>query len=158
MRRPLDKPTDIARASAVSRALDALLYSGEEDEKRDTRAYGWNKQHYEEGRDAMKMWYEELSEIDAVISENVEVPLSPLPTQNLLERISSAVESVSTWYAAPVPVYQKRLLHIHYDELAEVEGDLRSGKINAAEAEARFNTIMADLSEIENFSKFFLWG
>lgn len=157
MSRPLTKPTDIVRSSAVSKALQALLYGGDE-EWRDTTARGWNKQHYEEGRDAMKMWYEELSEIDAVISENVEVPLSPLPTQNLLERISSAVEAVNTWYAAPVPVYQRRMLHIHYNELAEVEGDLRSGKINAAEAEARFNIIMTELAEIENFSKFFLWG
>jgi len=157
MGRPLSNPSQITRSEAVARALDALLY-GDDEPERDTTAQGWNRLHYEEGRDAMKMWYEDLQDIDAVISENVEVPLSQLPTSNLVEKISSAVEAVSTWYAAPVPVFQKRLLHIHFNELAEVEGDLRSGKINAAEAEARFNVIMSDLSEIENFSKFFLWG
>jgi hypothetical protein len=157
MEYPLTNPSQITRSSAVARALDSLLH-GRDELPRDTTAQGWDKRHYEEGRDAMKMWYEDIVDIDAVISENVEVPMSPLPTPNLLERLEAAVNAVNTWYAAPVPVYQKRMLHIHYDELAEVEGDLRAGKINAAEAEARFNAIMADLSEIENFSKFFLWG
>lgn len=156
MGRSLRNSSQINNSGAVSRALEFLLHSGE-DGQRDTKAKGWDEEHPVEGRNTMQ-WFEELEEIDAVISENVEVPLSPLPTANLVERIGSAVEAVSTWYAAPVPVFQKRMLHIHYDELSEIEGDLRSGKVNAADAEARFGAIMDDLSQIENFSKFFLWG
>jgi len=81
----------------------------------------------------MKMWYEELQDIDAVISENVEVNPTALPTGDLLERIDTAVEALNSCYALAVPVWQKRMLHLHYNELAEVAGDLRAGKINAAE-------------------------
>ena len=150
---PLTHGSQIGSSSAIARALDALLH-GRDELPRDTKAQGWNKYHYGEGEDAMKMWFEELSDIDAVISENVEVPMTPLPTSSLVETIRAAVENLSTWYAAPVPVYQKRALHIHYDELAEVEGDLRTGKINPAEAAARYDAIMADLSQIEAFSNF----
>jgi hypothetical protein len=151
---PLTRASQIIDPEAVQKALDALLHGGDEPADRDTRAKGWNEGVY--NMEAKKMWYEELSDIDAVISENVEVPLTTLPTGNLVNQIEEAVERLSTWYAAAVPVFQKRMLHIHYDELAEVAGDLRGGKINAAEAQARFHTIMADVAEIEGFSKFFM--
>jgi hypothetical protein len=103
----------------------------------------------------MKMWYEELADIDALISENVEVNPSVLPTGSLLSQIDEVVERLSTCYALAVPVYQKRALHIHYDALAEVAGSLRGGKINAAEAQARFSNIMAEVNEIVDFSNLF---
>jgi len=149
----LQRASQIVRGSAVQKALDALMY-GEDEPRRDTKAKGWKTGRYGEGEEVMTMWYEELADIDKLISENVEVPITALPTGDLVERIGAAVESVSTWYAAPVPVFQKRMLHIHYQELAEIEGDLRGGKINVAEAEARFDTIMADLAQIESFSNF----
>ena len=151
---PLRRAAQIVDSEAVEAAVDMLLRGGDE-VSRDTRAHGWNTQHYGEGDDAMKMWYEELSDIDQLISENVEVNPSVLPTGNLVSQIDEVVERLSTCYALAVPVYQKRALHIHYDELAEVAGDLRSGKINAAEAQARFDNIMADVNEIVDFSNLF---
>jgi hypothetical protein len=151
---PLTRASQIIDPEAVSRALDALLHGGDEPADRDTRAKGWD-----EGVNDMeqkKMWYEELSDIDAAISESVEVRLTALPTGELVDQIEECAQRLSTWYAAAVPVFQKRMLHIHYDELAEVAGDLRGGKINAAEAKARYQTIMADVAEIEGFSKFFM--
>ena len=103
----------------------------------------------------MKMWYEDLQDIDAVISENVEVNPTALPTGDLLTRIDAAVEALNSCYALAVPVWHKRMLHIHYNELAEVAGDLRAGKINAAEGEARFATTMAEVSEIVDISNLF---
>jgi hypothetical protein len=150
---PLTRPDQIVDAEAVALAVDALLY-GTDEPRRDTTAQGWSKLHYDEGRDAMKMWYEELADYDKMISENVEVPLTPLPTAGLLAKVEESADRLSTWYAAAVPVFQKRMLHIHYDELAEIAGDLRGGKINAAEADARYQAIMADVAEIEGFSKF----
>lgn len=149
MKRPLRNASEITRSSVVSSAVDALLH-GDDETPRDTKARGWDQ----EGVNAMRNWFEELEDIDQVISENVEVPMSNLPTGSLVERLEQAVENVSSWYAAAIPVFQKRLVHIHYNELAEIEGDLRGGKINPAEAEARFGVVMADLSEIESFSKF----
>jgi len=104
----------------------------------------------------MKMWYEELSDIDGVISENVEVNPTILPTGSLLEKIDGVVEKLSSCYALAVPVFQKRALHLHYDEMAEMAGDLRAGKINAAEVGARFTTVMRDVNEIVNFSNLFV--
>lgn len=152
-KKPLVRASQITDAEAVKLALNRLLY-GDDEEPRDTKAHGWNKLHYDEGRDNMKMWYEELQDIDKVISEAEEVNPTVLPTGGLVEKLDSAAEKLSTWYAAAVPVYHKRLLHIRYDELAELAGDLRSGKINSAEAQARFDDVMADVSEIVDFSKF----
>lgn len=152
MGKPLTRSSQIIDSGAVARALDALLHGGDEPADRDTRAKGWD-----EGVDNMeqkKMWYEELADIDRMISEAEEVPLTALPTGSLVTQVEESAQRLSTWYAAAVPVFQKRMLHIHYDELSEVAGDLRSGKINAAEAQARYHTIMADVSEIEGFSKF----
>jgi len=152
MGKPLTRSSQIIDSGAVARALDALLHGGDEPADRDTRAKGWD-----EGVDNMeqkKMWYEELADIDRMISEAEEVPLTALPTGSLVTQVEESAQRLSTWYAAAVPVFQKRMLHIHYDELSEVAGDLRSGKINAAEAQARYQTIMADVSEIEGFSKF----
>lgn len=151
--RTLTRAAQITSDEAVRRAVEYLLYPGDEP-RRDTTAQGWNKLHYGEGRDAMKMWYEDVEDIDQLISENVEVNPSKLPTGSLLEKLDAATEALSTWYAAAVPVFHKRLLHIRYDELAEVSGDLRSGKINAAEAQARFDDIMADVQEIADFSNY----
>lgn len=153
-KRPLVRSAQIEDKEAVAAALDMLLHGGDEPANRDTKAHGWTNLHYDEGRDAMKMWYEELQDIDKIISEAEEVNPTVLPTGGLVEKLDTAVEKLSSWYAAAVPVYHKRLLHIHYDELAEVAGDLRGGKINAAEAQARFDDIMADVSEIVDFSKF----
>ena len=151
----LTRSSQITSEEAVRQAVDFLLYSGEEP-RRDTTAQGWNKLHFGEGRDSRKMWYEDIEDIDQLISENVEVnPTKNLPTGSLIEKLDAATEAVSTWYAAPVPVYHKRLLHIRYDELAEVAGDLRGGKINAGEAQARYDDIMADVAEIVDFSNFF---
>jgi hypothetical protein len=149
MKRPLRNASEITRGSIVAAAVDALLY-GDDEAPRDTKARGWD----EEGVNAMRNWFEDLADIDRVISENVEVSMTALPTAGLVERLEAAVENVSTWYAAPIPVFQKRLVHIHYNELAEIEGDLRGGKINPAEAEARFAIVMADLGQIESYSKF----
>jgi hypothetical protein len=151
--KPLTRAAQITNETAVAQAVDALIY-GRDEPRRDTTAKGWNTSHYGEGVDAMKMWYEELQDIDMVISEAEEVNPTILPTGSLVERIEAAAEKMSTWYAAAVPVYQKRLLHIRFDELAEVAGDLRGGKINAAEAEARFDSIMAEVEEIVDFSRF----
>jgi hypothetical protein len=160
MGKPLSRAAQIVDSGAVDAALDALLHGGDEPKDRDTTARGWNKRHYGEGEDAMKMWYEELSDIDEVITESLseaeEVKLTVLPTGSLVNQIEESAQRASTWYAAAIPVYHKRLVHIHYDELSEVAGDLRSGKINAAEAKARYDTIMADLGEIEGFSKFMM--
>ena len=152
-KKPLVRAAQISDPEARASALDMLLYADDEP-KRDTRARGWNKLHYREGKDSMKMWYEELTDIDQMISENVLVDPTPLPTGGLVEKIDATAEKLSTWYAAAVPFYHKRLLHIHYDELAEIAGDLRGGKVNAAEAQSRFDNIMADVSEIVDFSKF----
>jgi len=158
MGKPLIRAAQIVDSGAVASALDALLHGGDEPKDRDTTAQGWNKRHYGEGADAMKMWFEELSDIDEVITESLaeaeEVKLTVLPTGSLVSQVEESAQRASTWYAAAIPVYHKRLVHIHYDELAEVAGDLRTGKINAAEAKARYDTIMADLGEIEGFSKF----
>lgn len=150
--KPMTRPEQITDMLARARSLSALIDG--RDENRDTRAKGWN-----EGVNDMeqkKMWYEELADIDKVISEAEELPLTPLPTGELVNRIEESAMRVGTWYAAPVPVFQKRKLHIHYDELAEIAGDLRGGKINAAEASARYEAIMAEVAEIEGFSKFFM--
>lgn len=152
-KKPLVRTSQITDSEATASALDALLHGGDEP-KRDTRARGWNKLHYREGKDSMKMWYEELNDIDQMISENVEVDPTALPTGSLVEKIDAAAEKLSTWYAAAVPFYHKRLLHIHMDELTEIAGDLRGGKINAAEASSRFDNIMADVAEIADFSRF----
>lgn len=150
----LTRPEQITAEDAVARAVDFLLHSGMEP-RRDTTAKGWNRLHYNEGSESMTMWYEDIEEIDKLISENVEVnPTVNLPTGSLVEKIEAAAEKLSTWYAAPVPVYHKRLLHIRFDELAELAGDLRSGKINAGEAQVRYNDVMADVAEIVDFSKF----
>jgi hypothetical protein len=101
------------------------------------------------------MWYEELAEIDKAISEDVGANPSVLPTGALLERLDAVADKLSSCYAIAVPVYQKRALHIHYDEVSEVAGDLRAGKINAAEAEARFEAVMRDVNEIVDFSNLF---
>lgn len=154
--KPLDRPDQITNPTSVAEALRSLLRG--RDENRDTRAKGWDKA--QDGEEIMsqnhRMWYEELEDIDAMISEAEELPLTPLPTGELAAQLEEATHRLSTWYAAPMPIFQKRKLHIHYDELAEVAGDLRTGKINAAEAGARFQDIMADVSEIEGFSKFFM--
>lgn len=152
-KKPLIRTAQITDPEATAAALNALLYGGDEP-RRDTKAQGWSKLHYGEGKDSQKMWYEELTTIDKAISENVEVDPTALPTGGLVEKLDAATEKLSTWYAAAVPFYHKRLLHIHYDELAEISGDLRGGKINAAEAQSRFDNIMADVSEIVDFSKF----
>jgi len=152
MGKPMTRSSQITDALARASALSALIDG--RDENRDTRAKGWD-----EGVDDMeqkKMWYEELVDIDKAISEAEELPLTPLPTGDLVKKVEESAQRVGTWYAAPVPVYQKRRLHIFYDELAEVAGDLRGGKVNAAEAGARYEAIMADVAEIEGFSKFFM--
>ena len=154
MGRPLTRASQIIDSGAVAKALDALLHGGDEDPDRDTKAKGWDEGVND--TEARKMWFEELSELDQIISEAEELPLTPLPTGELVSQIEESAMRVGTWYAAPVPVYQKRRLHIHYDELAEVAGDLRGGKINAAEAGARYEAIMAEVAEIEGFSKFFM--
>lgn len=152
MGKPMTRSSQITDALARASALSALIDG--RDENRDTRAKGWN-----EGVNDMeqkKMWYEELVDIDRAISEAEELPLTPLPTGNLVDQVEESAQRLSSWYAAPVPVYQKRRLHIHFNELAEVAGDLRGGKINAAEAGARYEAIMAEVAEIEGFSKFFI--
>jgi hypothetical protein len=152
---PLARASQIVDDDAIQAAVASLLRGGDE-VARDTRARGWNNHHYGEGADAMKMWYEELSDIDEVISENVEVNPTKLPTGSLLEKLDSAVERLSSCYTLAVPNFQKRALHLHYDELSEVAGDLRAGKINAAEAGARFAQVMADVNEIVDFSNLFV--
>lgn len=153
--KPLQRASQITREDSVAMAVDALLHGGDEDPERSTEAQGFNTLHYGEGDDAMKMWYEELQDIDKVISENVEVNPTQLPTGDLLERIDAAVEALNSCYTLAVPVWHKRMLHIHYNELAEVSGDLRAGKINSAEGEARFATTMAEVSEIVDLSNLF---
>lgn len=153
--KPLQRAAQVTDDSAVALAVDALLHGPDEDPNRDTTAQGWNTLHYGEGDDAMKMWYEELEDIDKAISENVEVDPTQLPTSELSGRLDAAIEALSTCYTLPVPVWHKRMLHIHYNELAEVAGDLRAGKINAAEGEARFASVMADVNEIVDFSNLF---
>jgi hypothetical protein len=153
--KPLQRADQISSEEVVAGAVNALLYGPDEPSHRDTTAKGWSTQHYREGDDAMKMWYEELTDIDAAISEEVAVNPTTLPTGGLLERISSTVDKLESCYTLAIPVYQKRLLHLHYDELAEVAGDLRAGKINAGEAQARFATVMADVNEIVDFSNLF---
>ena len=152
---PLTRADQIDDPEMVKAAVDSLLM-GRDEAPRDTRAHGWSTQHEREGADAMKMWYEELAEIDEVISENVERNPTVLPTGSLLEKIDGVVEKLSSCYALAVPNYHKRALHLHYNEMAEVAGDLRAGKINAAEAGARFTTVMADVNEIVDFSNLFV--
>lgn len=154
-KQPLTRASQITSDEAVSQAVDALLHGPDEPSDRSTVARGWDKLHYREGEDAMKMWYEELRDIDKVIAENVEVDPTVLPTGGLLERIEGVVDRLESCYALAVPVYQKRMLHIHYEELSEVAGDLRAGKINAGEAQARFSSVMADVNEIVDFSNLF---
>lgn len=150
----LRRTDQINDTEAVRSAVSALLYGGDE-VARDTRAHGWNTRHQGEGADAMQMWYEELAEIDKAISEDVGANPTALPTGGLLEKMDAAVDKLSSCYTIAVPVFQRRALHIHYDELSEVAGDLRAGKINAAEASARFAAVMKDVNEIVDFSNLF---
>lgn len=153
-KKPLTKASQITSAKRRRRALEALYYG--EQPIRDTRAYGFSVLKHGEGEQAMRQWYEDVQAIDSLISEEIQANPTPLPTGNLIERIDDMVNKLEGVYAAPVPPYHKRLLHIAYDELSEVRGDLKAGRINAAEAANRFEQISSEVANISEFSKF--WG
>lgn len=151
---PLIRGTQITDRESVVEALKALLYGGDEDSARSTRALGWSTKEYEPEVE-MIPWYEELQEIDAVISESIEnAKLTPLPTASLLEKIDDMTEKLGTWFAAPAPIYQKRQLRHAFDEMAEVASLLRAGKINAGVAGQRYSDIMAEVEEVVDFTHF----
>lgn len=99
-------------------------------------------------------WYEDLQEIDEQISEELGLTPTILPTGSLVEKIAEAAEQLGSWYAVSLPPYQKRLMHTAYDEMVGVGTDLKTGKINVAEAQSKFDTIMAEVNEIVDFSKY----
>lgn len=151
--KPLSRETDITDPEAVASALRLLYFGGDEDDKRSTQVNA--NRYVNMGGNMPGQWYEELAELDNDISEALELqPIVRLPTENVLEQIDAAVEALNSWYAAPVPVWQKRKLHYAFDEMAEVSSLLRAGKINVVEAKERFENVMAEAQEIVDFSKF----
>jgi len=151
--RPFTRATQVNDPEFRDASLKALINGGDEDPTRDLRSRGWGSRYAGEGEEAVKMWYEELSEIDRVISEAEELPPVALPTPNLLEKMDDMAFKLESWYAAPLPVYQKRLMHHAFDEIVETSGMLKGGKINAVEAQRRFDTVMNEVSELVDFSR-----
>jgi len=149
----MTRATQISDPDFREESLKALLHGGDEDPDRDKRARGWGSRATGEGEEALKMWYEELYEIDAVISEAEEIMPTPLPTSNLIEKMDDMAYKLESWYAAPMPFYQKRLMHHAFDEVAETSGMLKGGKINVLEAQRRFDTVMSEVGELVDFSR-----
>lgn len=147
--RPLRRTSQITDFEARASALRLLLNGGDEPE-RSTRARGWRY----ESEDRPMEWFEDLQELDAQLSEEMGMAHTILPTGTLVEKIGDAVEQLGSWYAVSLPPYQKRLMHHAYDEMVGVGQDLKTGKINVAEASTRFDTIMAEVNEIVDFSKY----
>ena len=157
--RPLIHPSELESDFAVNQSLKALLYGDDECPTRSTRARGWSKDTDSEelGRVATMTpfeWLRELEEIDDMISEEITVNPTPLPTANLLEKIDDMTDKLSTWFSNPLPRFHARKLRHSFDEMAEIGSLLRSGVINAGEAQQRFNTVMSEVSEIVDYSNF----
>jgi len=150
---PMTRPSQVDDPEFREEAMKALLRGGDENPNRDLRARGWGSRATGEGEEALKMWYEELSDIDAMISEAEEIMPTLLPTGDLLEKMDDMAFKLESWYATPLPFYQKRLMHHAFDEVVETSGMLKGGKINALEAQRRFDTVMAEVGEIVDFSR-----
>jgi len=151
---PLERSTQISDPDAVREAVRALLYGGDEDSHRSTESRYISRDSDKEDMEGDMPWYEDLAELDALIAEEVAVAFTPLPTANLLEKIDDMAEKMGGWFAAPLPIYQKRALRYAFDEMAELSSFLRAGKVNAGSASETFDRILAEAHEIVDFSRF----
>jgi hypothetical protein len=168
--RALIHPEEIDDDEAFAESLRALMFGGDEDEERSTQSRSnWNYHpppsytspftnlNFQAGgttRMSTFEWIRDLDDLDNIISEEVAVPPTPLPTSNILEKIDDMTDKLGSWFSVAMPHYHKRLFRYAFDEMAEIGSMLRTGQINASEAEQRFDTVMAGVGELVEFSRY----
>jgi hypothetical protein len=167
--RPLIDPNDIDDPESFNEALRALMLGGDEDEERSTKSGSNWSYHPPAPHSSPSMnsslvggiarmshfeWISDLDELDRVISEEVAAPPTPLPTSGILERIEDMTDKLGSWFSVAMPHYHKRLFRYAFDEMAEIGSLLRTGQINASEAEQRYDTVMAGVGELVDFSRY----
>jgi len=147
--KPLERSSQITDKEAINQALEALVYGGD-DPKRDTKAKGYPTSYAQEDD---IMWFEELQDIDNMISEEVGENVSMLPSAGRVEQIGHLQDKLWTWFAAPIPRWERRILREAINELAGLGNVLREGKVPTMQAQEQFDTIYAEVSNILDWSK-----
>lgn len=158
--RPLEHPEEISNRDLLDAALTAMI-SGV-DQNHDTRARGWaslkgynhDDSDSEENPVQYKEWYEELQELDEVLSESLETNPTLLPATDLLSQVEILAERLDEWYLNALPNFHRRHVRYIQDELGEISRGLRENELSTAEAQQRLDDAKANMDEMFEYSNY----